>query len=172
MSMRYDDYLQTDRWKDLAALVKKNAGYRCVLCNCPDALVAHHRTYERVGRERLSDLTCLCDPCHQLWHQHRKLWVDSLSFKPQSGPSGYVGMARAKKAPETALEDAFTITGTGAAAAKLNEGPTAMVDQQNKKRIRQNRDAVDYMQKIGVHPKHAGWRDRMVGRIVPVSLFG
>jgi hypothetical protein len=28
----------------------------------------HHRTYERIGHEKLSDLCLLCGPCHRLFH--------------------------------------------------------------------------------------------------------
>jgi replicative DNA helicase len=46
------------------------AGHRCQVCNSPDKLDVHHRTYERVGQEQLDDLTVLCDRCHGLFHEH------------------------------------------------------------------------------------------------------
>ena len=40
---------------------------RCTLCNNP-ATEIHHKTYERVGKEPLSDLTSLCRECHTRHH--------------------------------------------------------------------------------------------------------
>lgn len=38
-------------------------------CVCGDPVVQlHHKTYERIGRERLTDLTPLCPTCHKLVH--------------------------------------------------------------------------------------------------------
>lgn len=34
----------------------------------PEAFNVHHRTYERLGKERLGDLTVLCRKCHGLFH--------------------------------------------------------------------------------------------------------
>lgn len=38
--------------------------YTCQTCGQFPPLYVHHRTYARVGRERLSDLISLCPPCH------------------------------------------------------------------------------------------------------------
>lgn len=68
--MTYQEYLKTDYWKAVSDAVKKRADYRCQLCNSQHDLCAHHRTYERRGREldSLSDLTCLCRRCHEIFH--------------------------------------------------------------------------------------------------------
>lgn len=68
--MNYQDYLKTDYWKAVSDAVKKRADYRCQLCNSQHDLCAHHRTYEHRGREleHLSDLTCLCRRCHEIFH--------------------------------------------------------------------------------------------------------
>lgn len=42
--------------------------FRCTLCNGKDRLEAHHRTYNRFGRELLEDIYCLCHACHQKFH--------------------------------------------------------------------------------------------------------
>lgn len=70
MSTSYDEYLKTDYWKAVAQEVKKRAGWRCQLCNSQHDLMAHHRTYEHRGNEmeHLSDLTCLCRRCHEIFH--------------------------------------------------------------------------------------------------------
>ena len=69
-SMTYQDYLKTDYWKAVSDAVKKRADYRCQLCNSQHDLCAHHRTYDHRGQEldHLSDLTCLCRRCHEIFH--------------------------------------------------------------------------------------------------------
>lgn len=70
-SLAYHDFLATPYWKAVARQIRYLAGFSCSLCpekNKP--LVVHHRTYERHGYEHLnlSDLICLCDPCHARFH--------------------------------------------------------------------------------------------------------
>lgn len=62
------DYLKTREWK-----VKRNraliqAGTRCQVCASTHPLEVHHRTYERLGIELLSDLVVLCRSCHRHYH--------------------------------------------------------------------------------------------------------
>lgn len=64
--MSYSDYLKTKEWRLRADECKRRAGYRCQVCNSPDRLQAHHRTYVRIYKESPGDLTCLCDRCHSL----------------------------------------------------------------------------------------------------------
>jgi hypothetical protein len=68
-SLPYREYLQTEHWKTLSTRARKNAYYRCQLCNSRDHILnTHHRTYERRGCEYLSDLIVLCEPCHEHFH--------------------------------------------------------------------------------------------------------
>ena len=67
----YDRYIQSDAWRKRADECKRRAGYRCQLCNSAGPLEAHHRTYERLGREKPEDLTCLCSRCHREYHRWR-----------------------------------------------------------------------------------------------------
>jgi len=69
-TMPYGEYLQTPHWKKLAKLIKARSGFRCQVCNHPQNLHAHHRTYERRGHELPSDLVCLCDGCHDIFHRY------------------------------------------------------------------------------------------------------
>lgn len=66
--MSLEEYLKTKEWK-----VKRNraliqAGNRCQVCASTYRLEVHHRTYERLGDELLSDLVVLCRSCHQHYH--------------------------------------------------------------------------------------------------------
>lgn len=73
-TMPYDQYLQTDHWKQTTTAAKARAGHRCQLCNCySTTLHTHHRTYERRGEERHDDLIVLCATCHELFHKNGKL---------------------------------------------------------------------------------------------------
>lgn len=69
--MAYEDYLQTPEWKAKAAKAKERYDGRCALDATHAAVDAHHRTYERRGRERDEDLIPLCRDCHQRFHGKR-----------------------------------------------------------------------------------------------------
>jgi hypothetical protein len=69
----YDDYLNTEHWQQLSEETKRLAGYRCQVCNSEGELHAHHRTYERKGDELQSDLICLCNECHNLFHSKDRI---------------------------------------------------------------------------------------------------
>lgn len=68
----YQAHLASPYWKSVRKLVKERDGHRCVLCNTPEDLTVHHRTYKHVGQEmdNLGDLTTLCRPCHEMFHAH------------------------------------------------------------------------------------------------------
>ena len=68
-TMPYREYLQTPEWKARRASHLRSAGYRCQVCNAADTVLdLHHRTYERRGDERRSDLVVLCRDCHHKHH--------------------------------------------------------------------------------------------------------
>lgn len=72
-AMPYAAYLQTPEWKKKRARALLIAGYRCQICNVSGLLNVHHRTYERLGCEWLTDLLVLCQPCHETFHKNGKL---------------------------------------------------------------------------------------------------
>lgn len=61
-------YYRTDEWRHMRALALQHYGETCILCAAKEKLQVHHRTYERLGRERLNDLIVLCDNCHARYH--------------------------------------------------------------------------------------------------------
>lgn len=75
MNLSYYEYLKTPEWANVARTVKERAGFRCQVCNRANDLVAHHRSYAHLGDEmnHLGDLTCLCRPCHDLYHDPREV---------------------------------------------------------------------------------------------------
>ena len=67
---KYDRYLLSDRWK-----VKKNefnqsrySKKQCFVCGSKEKLHVHHKTYDRLYNEELTDLVCLCKDCHEKVH--------------------------------------------------------------------------------------------------------
>ncbi len=67
----YAEYLRSDYWQDLRRRYEKSAlGKRgCYVCGSHDFLHLHHKTYKRVGKERLTDLIYLCGVCHEETHK-------------------------------------------------------------------------------------------------------
>lgn len=67
-TMPYAEYLKTGHWQEVRKAALERADHRCQLCNATENLNVHHRTYERRGAERDSDVTVLCKPCHERFH--------------------------------------------------------------------------------------------------------
>jgi 5-methylcytosine-specific restriction endonuclease McrA len=66
--MDYQEYIQSEEWKQRAHEAKRRAGWQCAVCASTKSLEAHHRTYDRLGRERPQDLVVLCWRCHRRHH--------------------------------------------------------------------------------------------------------
>jgi 5-methylcytosine-specific restriction endonuclease McrA len=69
--MHYAKYIRSAVWRNNPARLAELAasGGRCRTCNgaAPDVeLQVHHRTYARLGAERVGDLTTLCVECHRV----------------------------------------------------------------------------------------------------------
>jgi hypothetical protein len=63
----YGAYLRSACWKRTRAAYRASDLPQDCICGDPDTQL-HHLTYQRVGEERLSDLTPLCPSCHSLVH--------------------------------------------------------------------------------------------------------
>lgn len=74
----YGPYLTSEAWYERAEAAKARARFRCQLCSSPSRLVAHHRTYVRLGRELPEDLTCLCRSCHESFHEQHELYEQGM----------------------------------------------------------------------------------------------
>lgn len=64
----YQVYLHSPGWRERRGERLRFAAGRCEICNSSRRVDVHHRTYERLGRELLSDLVALCRRCHGLFH--------------------------------------------------------------------------------------------------------
>ncbi|KKL12172.1 hypothetical protein LCGC14_2538420 [marine sediment metagenome] len=72
----YDEYLHTEHWQAVRVDALRRAGHRCQLCNSPESLDVHHRTYARLWRERPADVVVLCRTCHDVFHDRLALHYD------------------------------------------------------------------------------------------------
>lgn len=61
----YQAYLQTPHWKAFANKVRAFWDCRCAFCYSAEPLDVHHRTYDRLGHEELTDCIALCHKCHK-----------------------------------------------------------------------------------------------------------
>ena len=68
----YLDYIASPVWKAKAFDAREAADNKCQLCNSPKYLQVHHRTYDRLGKEPISDLITLCSDCHSKFHDKGK----------------------------------------------------------------------------------------------------
>lgn len=71
-SPEYVAYLKSPEWLAKRRLLTRQYGSRCTCCDSiptsGNPLDLHHLTYERLGNERLEDLTVVCRKCHDLIH--------------------------------------------------------------------------------------------------------
>jgi 5-methylcytosine-specific restriction endonuclease McrA len=67
--MDYHSYLQSEAWNQKRKKRLAKDKYRCQDCGVEGVpLHVHHRTYKRLGRERMSDLVSVCPSCHDARH--------------------------------------------------------------------------------------------------------
>jgi hypothetical protein len=78
----YEEYLNSQEWKDKRAAAKKRDNNECQICGQTNDLCVHHLTYTHVeydpekkrveGREFLFELVTLCNECHiSHYHPHK-----------------------------------------------------------------------------------------------------
>jgi hypothetical protein len=68
----YYQYIRSDAWRAVKIRYLKSAlPNDCFVCRKPwsNAFHFHHRSYERLGREWLTDIVPVCRPCHALIHR-------------------------------------------------------------------------------------------------------
>lgn len=72
-----DEYLallKSPRWiYEVCPRIKARAGRYCERCECrTDIFEVHHLNYDRLGRERDSDLQAVCPACHPIADEERR----------------------------------------------------------------------------------------------------
>jgi len=82
----YYEYLKTEHWKKVRERkFNSKSKYVCECCSVSKGLQLHHKSYKRVGCERLNDLVWLCEKCHSELHKTKpkgsKLWSASRKLR-------------------------------------------------------------------------------------------
>ena len=66
----YKEYLKSDHWKNVKKRYKDSKlTQKCYICGSNKHINIHHKTYKRLGKEKLNDLVPLCQECHYLTHK-------------------------------------------------------------------------------------------------------
>lgn len=68
INVQYQQYLDSPAWRQKRQERLEQDGHQCFRCRSAEQLEVHHITYERLGRERLTDLLTLCKRCHARDH--------------------------------------------------------------------------------------------------------
>jgi hypothetical protein len=65
--MDYQEYLKSEHWQQTRKAVLEFWGGRCSICKSGFKVEVHHNNYQCLGHEKLSDLACLCELCHDIY---------------------------------------------------------------------------------------------------------
>lgn len=65
----FQDYLESDKWKQKREERYKKDNHQCVLCKSNKRISCHHLTYARLYKEDINDLITFCNKCHQRIHK-------------------------------------------------------------------------------------------------------
>jgi hypothetical protein len=71
VTRNYREYLKTRHWEKVKHLYYMKNPRNCGMCESTAILNLHHKTYERIGNEKMGDLICLCSQCHHRFHESR-----------------------------------------------------------------------------------------------------
>ena len=83
----YQIYLNSDAWDEIREKCFAHFGRQCLFCSNP-ATQVHHRDYANIGKENvLTDLSVLCDDCHQRFHEleGKEYWDQFKSYVKKNG---------------------------------------------------------------------------------------
>lgn len=71
----YIAYLKSAHWRAKRKETLKYHGPKCDKCGTDENLQVHHKTYARLGREKMKDLQILCQTHHNELHEADPKWV-------------------------------------------------------------------------------------------------
>lgn len=74
----YVEYMRSPQWKRKRHQVLVYWNHKCGMCYKPGKLQVHHRTYERLGHELITDLIPLCDECHDKFHDKTRAGMETI----------------------------------------------------------------------------------------------
>ena len=79
--MNYKDYLSGSHWRKFRKQALDHYGMKCVDCGEEKGRFdIHHLTYERFGKEELSDVVVLCHHCHYKRHEREPKIYDMRPY--------------------------------------------------------------------------------------------
>ena len=64
----YQEYLMSDLWREKREWILECFKGKCQKCGSKNNLQVHHKNYNSVGNENMSDVTVLCYNCHKEVH--------------------------------------------------------------------------------------------------------
>jgi hypothetical protein len=70
--VKYERHIRSSQWCNVKRDMIRLRGERCGHCGFRYELQLHHKTYERLGRELISDLELLCERCHKAADKKRE----------------------------------------------------------------------------------------------------
>lgn len=71
---KYHNYMASEAWERKRQEVFSLCRGICQRCKCLPATQVHHKTYARVGDEKLTDLKAVCNRCHEWIHGKQREW--------------------------------------------------------------------------------------------------
>lgn len=74
----YEEFLNTEEWKQVAEMVKDRDGNKCVICGSTENLNAHHIGYDGDYLNE-NDIVTLCNRCHECLHDGIETMRDAVS---------------------------------------------------------------------------------------------
>lgn len=83
MSEEYMKLLRDPRWQEKRLRVMEAAGFKCQECGAADKTFNVNHGYYEKGKKPweypICDLRCLCEPCHERWHEVQKIFRRRLA---------------------------------------------------------------------------------------------
>jgi hypothetical protein len=110
--VRYAAYLMSPHWQAVKARYRaSNLQQSCIVCANPK-FELHHRTYVRLGRERLSDLIPLCRAHHEKAHAQTEKQTPKQRRKKRATPKqlAYIRKLGGTPNPEMSMRGARQLT--------------------------------------------------------------
>lgn len=73
--IEYQKYINSEHWTSIRNRKIIASGNKCENCGFQYELEVHHKTYENLGAEKISDLMVLCARCHNDVHYDYRLLI-------------------------------------------------------------------------------------------------
>jgi 5-methylcytosine-specific restriction endonuclease McrA len=102
----YSDYTRSAHWRDVKA--RYRASDLPQACRCGEEKVQyHHKTYERLGAEELTDIEPLCSRCHTVVHSLERRGDMSLDPAELDSPDRAAAYAEERAPAQAKAETEF-----------------------------------------------------------------